>query len=167
MYCLLLIICMWLVFWIIIEEKTFNGVYVWENRDFAVYSHFVVNGKEEKYMHCFACVQKVFKSWILRFWVVCMRLSRRTSHYPAHYAFPSYHLHSFPSYYSSGFRSVWNFVCFLLFRLYSYSCRSSSVPIFSLLRTTFFLPGIIYLLFLKLGLRCCNAPYTTQFWELY
>lgn len=85
-------------------------------------------------MHCFACVQKVFKSWILRFWVVCMRLSRRTSHY----AFPSYHLHSFPSYYSSGFRSVWNFVCFLLFRLYSYSCWSSSVPIFfSLLSTTF------------------------------
>lgn len=30
-----------------------------------------------------------------------------------------------------------------------------------------FLPGDIYLLFLKLGLRCYNAPYTTQFWKLY
>ena len=54
------------------------------------------------------------------------------------------------------------------FHLYSYSCWLFSVPIFfSLLNTTFFLHEIIYLLFLKLGLRCCNAPYTTQFWELY
>ena len=37
------------------------------------------------------------------------------------------------------------------------------LSVLSLLSTTFFLHEIIYLLFLKLGLRCCNAPYTTQF----
>lgn len=112
---------------------------------------------------------KVLKFWnvIRYFQSVCVWLSRRTSHYPTQNYFPSYHLHSYPSFYSSGFWSVWVFVWKILFHLYSYSCWSSSLPILSLLYTTFFLPGIIYLWFLKLGLRCCNAPYTTQFWKLY
>lgn len=132
-----------------------------------MYSHFVVNGKEEKYMHCFACVQKVFKSWILRFWVVCMWLSRRTCHYSTQNTFPSYSFIPLFLYYSCSFQSVCNCACFLLFTSISCTSWSSSLPILSLLSTTFFLHEIIYLLFLKLGLRRCNAPYTTQFWELY
>lgn len=143
MYCLLLIICMWLVFWIIIEEKTFNGVYVWENRDFAVYSHFVVNGKEEKYMHCFACVQKVFKSWILRFWVVCMRLSRRTCHHPTQNPFPFIPSISFPFPLFMHLSECLRLCLLPTFRFYSYSCWSPSISIFILYTLPFFFTGVI------------------------
>lgn len=112
---------------------------------------------------------KVLKFWnvIRYFQSVCVWLSRRTSHYPTQNYFPLIPFYSFLSYYSCTFQSVCNCVCFLLFTSISCTSWSSSLPILSLLYTTFFLPGIIYLLFLKLGLRCCNAPYTTQFWKLY
>lgn len=53
------------------------------------------------------------------------------------------------------------------FRFYSYSCWSPSISIFILYILPFFFTGVIYLLFLKMGLWCCNAPCTTHFWELY
>lgn len=49
------------------------------------------------------------------------------------------------------------------FRFYSYSCRSSSISIFILYTLPFFFTGVIYLLFLKMALWCCNAPCTTHF----
>lgn len=53
------------------------------------------------------------------------------------------------------------------FRFYSYSCWSPSISIFILYTLPFFFTGVIYLLFLKMALWCCNAPCTTHFWELY
>lgn len=53
------------------------------------------------------------------------------------------------------------------FRFYSYNCRPPSMSIFILYTLPYLFMGVIYLLFLKLGLRRCNAPYTTQFWKLY
>lgn len=49
------------------------------------------------------------------------------------------------------------------FRFYSYSCWSSSISIFILYTLPFFFTGVIYLLFLKMALWCCNAPCTTHF----
>lgn len=53
------------------------------------------------------------------------------------------------------------------FRFYSYSCWSPSISIFILYTLPSFFTGVIYLLFLKMALWCCNAPCTTHFWELY
>lgn len=40
------------------------------------------------------------------------------------------------------------------------------LSVLSLLSTVFFFPGDIYLLFLKVVLWRCNAPYTNYFWKL-
>lgn len=49
-------------------------------------------------------------------------------------------------------------ISWLLIAFYTYS-----LPLYTILS----LYGIIYLLFLKMALWCCNAPCTTHFWELY
>lgn len=70
------------------------------------------------------------------------------------------------SFIHAPFQSVCNFVCFLLFCLQLLIVFYTWFFLFCS-SIYCFLPGDIYLLFLKLGLRCCNAPYTTQFWKLY
>lgn len=92
-----------------------------------------------------------------------VRLSRPACHHPTQNPFSSFSLLSYLFHYSSGVRSVCYFVCFLLFAsipivvdhllylfLYSIHCLS-------------FFTGVIYLLFLKMGLCRCNAPCTTHF----
>lgn len=82
---------------------------------------------------------------------------------PSPNPFPPILLLSYLSHYSSGTWSVCDCVCCLLFAsipivvdhllylfLYSIHCLS-------------FFTGVIYLLFLKMALWCCNAPYTTHF----
>lgn len=58
--------------------------------------------------------------YVFRFMYV--RLSRPACHHPPPNPFPSFPLLSYLFHYSSGVRSVCYFVCYLLFRFYSYSC---------------------------------------------
>lgn len=117
-------------------------------------------------------IRCIFKNLVLKLriynfrGVLCMYLS----------ALPAITLHKTPSLHSfyyptfSTIQAVFGVfaVLFVGYFFISISCWSSfAVPIFILYTLPFFFTGVIYLLFLKMALWCCNAPYTTHFWELY
>lgn len=111
------------------------------------------------------CIFKnlVLKLRIYNFRGVVYAIVRLACHHPTQNAFPSFPLFLSLFHYSCIFQSVCDCVCCLLF---------ASIPIvvdhllylfFILYTLPFFFTGVIYLLFLKMALWCCNAPCTTHF----
>lgn len=113
-------------------------------------------------------IRCIFKNLVLKLRIynfrgvyVCNCPPHLPSSSPKH--FPSFPLFLSLFHYSCIFQSVCDCVCCLLFASILIVVDHLLYLFFILYTLPFFFTGVIYLLFLKMALWCCNAPCTTHF----
>lgn len=97
--------------------------------------------------------------------IICIScvIIRLACHYSTQFPPSPIPLFSYLFHYSSGCQGVCNFVSGLLFHFYFLIVDRLLCLFFSFMYCLISPWDNIYLLFLKMALWCCNAPYTTHF----